>query len=44
MKVTVSELTDVDGKMILKWIIVKYERWVWIGFMEPRRRSCGEIL
>jgi hypothetical protein len=34
----------VEGKMILKWIIVKYERRMWIGLMGSRRKSCGELL
>jgi hypothetical protein len=37
-------VTDVNGKMVLKWIILKYERRVLIGFMGPRRRSCGKLV
>jgi hypothetical protein len=35
---------DVDVKIILQWIIIKYDMIVCFRFLRSRRRFCGELL
>jgi hypothetical protein len=39
-----SEDIDVDGKIILKWMLRRYDRRVWAGYIWPRIVTRGGLL
>jgi hypothetical protein len=38
------EYLDIDGRMILRWILEKYNGVVWSGFMRTRLGASGGLL